>query len=166
LAGTTRQLASFFLFDISGLTAPDVNDPGFVATFRFEVQSVLNTLVDMPLNLGRNTSGAWNDSGTSNPLHDWGFADETSAVAAADVQLLNSDVRNYSDGDTVEVDVTTIVKDWVLGNTTNQGFVLFGSNDNQGIGVLTPELETVVPEPGSLALVGLGGLCLLRRRRS
>jgi len=40
-----------------------------------------------------------------------------------------------------------------------------GGTGNIHINDLTAE-GTVIPEPGSLALIGLGGLCLLRRRRA
>lgn len=47
---------------------------------------------------------------------------------------------------------------------TNQNFIYFSSNSTGDTLINTITIENV-PEPGSLALLGLGGLCMLKRRR-
>lgn len=52
---------------------------------------------------------------------------------------------------------------------SNEGFPFQGNNDNLGEGAVSVadfHRLVTVPEPGSLALLGLGGLLIARRRRS
>lgn len=76
----------------------------------------------------------------------------------------------------VEFDVTDIVNDWISGDNTVFAIALTGKNDTSGNDFLHGFLNntenpgstflTVVPEPGSMALLSLGFVGLLRRRRT
>ena len=73
--------------------------------------------------------------------------------------------------------MTQIVSDWIDGNNTVFAIALTGDNDTSGSSFLHGFLNNseapgssflsveTVPEPGSLALLGLGAGLLLRRRR-
>jgi hypothetical protein len=75
----------------------------------------------------------------------------------------------------VTFDVTSIVNDWLDGSNTIFAIALTGTNDTSGNGFLHGFLNntespgstflTVVPEPASVALIGLGGVALIARRR-
>jgi len=124
--------------------------------------------------VGRIQGGTWDSGGSNNPLHDWGFDDESGTVAAADGKLLVANVKFTADPTvtniTVDADVSDIVKGWVEGTNSNQGFVLYyDRNVFQGIGLDNPELLIVVPEPLTMLAVGMGiaglGGYIRKRRR-
>ena len=164
-----RQVATFLQFDVSSLTSADVNNAGFIAVFQIDYTFRLNTSNNLEILIGRNASGAWDSSGSNNPLHDWGFDDETSTAAAADGLTLMANVRTTTPPvNDIQVDVSGIVKGWVDGTNPNQGFVLYyDRNAYQGAGFRDAELLIVVPEPATFGLlaVGLLGLRASGRRR-
>lgn len=164
-----RQVATFLQFDLSALTTADVNNPGFVAVFQIDYTFQLNTINDLEIRLGRNTGGAWDSSGSNNPLHDWGFDDETSTEAAADGRTLLANVKPAAPPvNDIQVDVSDIVTGWVDGTNANQGFVLYyNANAFQGAGFRDAELLITVPEPATLSLfaVSLFGLLAPGRRK-
>lgn len=160
---TNRRIATFLQFDTSSLTAGDVNDAGFLATFSIEHVGHLNDLNNgMDLMFGRVDDGSWDDGGTSNPDFAWG-------LSSTNQTTLISNVQNYPNATNLTVDVTTIVQDWVLGNTSNQGIALFGI-DNGGNASQASYLQnasiSTIPEPATLGLIATfgGGLFFLRRR--
>lgn len=169
-----RQVSSFFQFDVSSLTVGDVTTPGFQAVFEIDYISQLNAFVgsnSAPAIVGRVVSGdGWDStSGIDFPLHDWGFDEATNTTTAQNTQTLIADIPALAPaGQTLSVDITDIVTGWVDGSFDNYGLVLFIDElEAQGAGFSNPEIVTsIVPEPGSLALLTLGGLLVTRRRRN
>lgn len=163
-----RRVASFLQFDTSSLSAADVNDPNFTATFTIDHVGHLNNInAGMDLGIGQVVSGAWDDDGGATPVFGW-------AAASTGQTTLLQNVQNSPNAVTgLTFDATAVIQDWVL-NGTNQGFALFGYLDD-GTGNPTnasylnnAALEwEIIPEPstGILGLFGASAL-LFRRRRS
>ena len=165
LSQDDMQVATFLQFDVSALTIADVNHPDFSAIFQIDYTFQLNTSNDLAILVGRNTSGAWDSSGSHNPLHDWGFDDEAATAAAADGRTLVANVRTTTPPvNDIQVDVSDIVKGWVDGTNPNQGFVLYyNRNAFEGAGFRDAELLITVPEPSTLSLSVLAALNLISR---
>ncbi len=158
-----RRAATFLLFDTSSLTEEDVNAAGFSATFEIEHVGRLNGINNgMDLMFGQVSGGNWDDNGSNNPDFAWG-------LNSTNQMTLLSDVLNYASSTNLTLDVTDIVKDWVLGNTSNQGITLFaldnGGNASQASYLQNASITTI-PEPSTLGLMGImgGGLLLIRRK--
>ncbi len=118
----------------------------------------------------------WNEASTGNA---WG----TVGGSWGGSQLGNNDVLNTEAGGfqtyTSNAALVAEVQDWLDNPSTNYGIHLRRRFGNTGQFVTLPSSEagsnqpelvvnytyTPVPEPGTLALAGLGGLMLLRRRR-
>lgn len=134
----SQQVASFLQFDLTSLTAYQVNAASFSAIFEIDYVSQLNTVnAGLDVAVGRNTSGAWDSTGSNNPLHDWGWADESGGSVTADqLGVLVTEVSTATPpSNNIQIDVTSTVKDWVNGVNSNDGFVLFGlDNVAQGAG--------------------------------
>lgn len=82
---------------------------------------------------------------------------------------------NFTDLSTEYVDVTATVNGWINDSTTNKGFALFQTAGSGNVELasmtyptdenLRPALVDVVPEPSSSAMLALGSLALLARRK-
>ena len=161
------RVASFMAFDLNSLSAADVANPGFTATFAIDFTARLNTTNGLAATVGRveddGVAGdSWNTSGAAGtvPLFEWGNS-------SADQQVVVANVLSDSFG-TYTIVVTSIVRDWVNGTHANNGLVLFGgSRSFQGAGFQNAQLTVAVPEPSTLLLtiMGLLGLAVPRLRR-
>ena len=168
---SNRQISSFFQFDVSSITLADTATLGFNVTFTIEYNSQLNNFTatnDASAIIGRvASSDGWDTSGTDYPLHDWGFDESGPTTIALDTQTLIASIPSLAPtGQEVTVDVTSIVTSWVDGTNDNYGLVLFINKlESQGAGFSNPELIASIPEPSSFALLALGLLPLVRRKR-
>ncbi len=135
------QIRTFVEFDLSAISAENVANPGFSATFGIDFVTRLNTVNDMGVVLGRvQDDGIAGDSwGTEEgvfPLYEWGGEN------AADTVTVVDNIKTDPLGARL-VDVTGIVRDWVNGVHDNNGFVLSGSGDAfQGAGLNNARLVT------------------------
>tara|TARA_B110000908_G_C10267017_1_gene465212 strand:+ start:7403 stop:8116 length:714 start_codon:yes stop_codon:yes gene_type:complete len=81
---------------------------------------------------------------------------------------------NFTNESAHYLDVTSSVNDWINTPANNNGFAIFSTSGNVELASVTntntallPALTDTapVPEPSSTALLGLGGLALIMRRR-
>ena len=153
------RIASFFKFDLSSLTTSIVNSSIFSATFEAELAGRVNTVRNLGASIGQvNTN--WDNVSGSFPLFEY-------AAASTNKQTLVGNVKTAA-FTTYSIDITSIVRDWVNGTQDNNGLVLFGSRrEFQGAGFNSTALKVEVPEPSSIAILGLGliGLGLRRFKR-
>ena len=183
--GDTRngqQFASFLNFDVGALTAADVANPTFEAIFSIDYDSRLNSVNNgANVLVGQNVLGAWDTTGTSNPLYDWGWNDgdtnddtpdpnAAQGVFAENTQLIVEGIAATDPlGQRISVDISDIIANWVNDPTTNQGLVLFQEfNQSNGAGFSDAQIVVsvaAVPEPSSLAILLMGGTFVASRRR-
>jgi len=151
-----RMIASFIQFDLSSLTAGIVNASDFSAFFDADFTERLNSIHNMSVMLGQVNEG-WDNVIGSLPLFEFAGLSTNSATLVGNVK--NDDFGTYS------LDVTNIVRDWVNGTETNNGFVVYGSTPvYQGAGFNNIALQVEVPEPTTLAIFALGMIGLASRR--
>jgi len=157
LSQESKRIATFLDFDLSYLTASNVNASGFSALFSLDFVSRLNGKNNLTVLLGQ-VESAWSDAAGSLPLFEY-------AQASSNQKDLVSNVKIDAFG-TFTVDVTGIVQGWVNGVQDNNGLVVFGeSTVFQGAGFNNPSLIVNVPAPTTIAILGLAlvGLSLSRR---
>ena len=159
LSQESQRIATFLDFDLSYLTASNVNASGFSALFSLDFVSRLNDKNNLTVLLGQ-VESAWSDTIGFLPL----FEDADVSTNQSD---LVSNVKTDAFG-TYTVDVTGIVQDWVNGVQDNNGLVVFGeSTVFQGAGFNNPSLIVNVPAPTTIAILGLAlvGLSLSRKMK-
>ena len=108
-------------------------------------------------------SDIWNDSGSTGtvPLFEWG---DTSL----NQQTLLANVLTASLNSLQSIDLLSTVTGWANGSIENNGIVVFGDRlQFQGAGFASPLLNITIPEPATVALLGLGvaGFGFQRRKR-
>jgi hypothetical protein len=160
LIGTEGEIRSMAEFDLSGFTVP----PGeFISDAMFEVRITTIDVFGMGVD-GDIPSGLAVDGYLGNGV------DELSDFEAGDGNQLDSlPISDPQIGDILRFSVTPFITDLVNAGETWAGLTLraesFGGlmfEEGQGYPRLT--IQTAVPEPGTLALCGLAGILLLRRR--
>lgn len=137
-----KQIATFHRFDVSGLTAEQVNSEVFSARFSVDFVEGLNDVVNSPLQVRRVLAeNTWDTSGQPGtvPLYEW--SDDIT-----DTFTLTGNVREgVQPPATLIVDVTGVVQDWVNGVQPNNGLVLSIGPNNQGAAYNNPQLTTLLP---------------------
>ena len=156
---TDRHIASFIDFDVSGITIAEANDPNFEAVFSADFVSRLNALNAAPATVGQVTDATITFDSA-------GLTTTGGAGSAINPVELIGNIQTEAFG-IVSTDITTIVQGWVNDPATNLGLAVYiPILEAQAAGFTSPQLvASVVPEPSALALLALGFLPLVRRRR-
>ncbi|MGJ8725772.1 MAG: sulfatase-like hydrolase/transferase [Roseibacillus sp.] len=131
---TDRRISAFLNFDVSTLTAADLNSPGFSVSFTADYDFQLNNLNSTAAVVGRVTDSAW-DGTTTLPEHSWGI------TTSGDRASLIVDISASAPPASVSLDVTSIVTGWVNGTIDNFGLVVFvGDLESNAAGFSNPRL--------------------------
>ncbi len=157
--GSTPEMRSFLKFDITGLNSEDAVTSAVFRIYRsdsdsnnYQYGSVFLFSLDSAF-----------DTGAANKYSQLGGTSRGTILAPADTS------NKY-----FEVDVTALVQAWQADPSSNFGFAIRGEEGFNGTGKIfhsatganVPQLVvTTVPEPSAIALLGLGGLALVIRRR-
>ncbi|MGJ8640823.1 MAG: DNRLRE domain-containing protein [Opitutaceae bacterium] len=142
-----RRISSYLLFDLTDPSiAATIANPGFGVSLTLDYVSRLNDINSSSVSIGRVTTAAW-DSTTTPPLHAYGYDSATGSASAADViDIIANLATEAPTGQTLTIDVTTIVSDWVRGDQPNFGFVLFINQlEAQAAGFDNPQLVFTTP---------------------
>ncbi|MEJ6567291.1 MAG: DNRLRE domain-containing protein [Akkermansiaceae bacterium] len=135
-----RRISSYFKFDLSDPSVADaLVSPPYTASLTLEYVGQLNTLNGGTASVGRVTTADW-DSTANFPLHSYGLESGVGTNAANIIDFLEIATTPPA-GETLTIDVTNIVIDWVNGTQPNYGFVLFiNQNVSQAAGFNNPQL--------------------------
>lgn len=152
---------TYLRFDFSDLTPAIVSGDNFFATFAIDYQARVNGLNNLQVGMDVvDDANVWTDTSGDYPMAEW------VELGSADHVLVNN-VFATDPPQTMFVDITEDVREWVTGAKANNGYVIFGtSNEYQGAGFANARIYAV-PEPGTCLLLLLASACglLLRRRR-
>jgi hypothetical protein len=157
-------------FDVSGIAAAEDVLTATLTFDAYQLSAIGVTNTGFDLEIGQLTAAFTYAGATIN-----GVA-QTPAIDVITSPSLVYPVTSYI------FDVTAIVQDWVDGGAGNFGFLFdMSATVNNGMGFADSIGDThqdgttatnmmnlnitTTPEPGSLALLGLGGLAMIRRRR-
>lgn len=169
-----RQIQTYLIFNLSGLTPDMVNGAGFQSTLTLDYIEQLNSLTAAAnaMSVRAAVVGAgnsWSDTVGDYPLATWlAPADSNgSGLETLGFEVL-ADVPGTDPSaatDEIVLDMTSIVQDWVNGTTPNNGLVIYGTPDaNQGAGFTFTSLVSV-PEPSTALLLGFAAFATTSRRR-
>ncbi len=157
---TGARGVTYLRFDFSDLTPAIVNGEDFFATFAIDYQARVNGLNNLQVGMDVvDDANAWTATSGDYPMAEW------VELGSAD-HILVDNVLSTDPPQTMFVDVTADVRDWVTGAKANNGYVIFGtSNEFQGAGFANARIYAV-PEPGAWLLLLTALTCglLLRRR--
>ena len=150
-----RRVRLFIQFDLTGLTGDTITS----AELKFDGYS-LNDINSGTISVSQVTND-WAPGGTPDPTY-------SPATTNAVTQALNIGAGGPGTAASYTFDVTTIAQNWQGGDTNNGFFIELTSDTiDNGLGMNNFSLDvTSVPEPSSAALLGLGSLALILRRRS
>lgn len=167
VGGNTQH--SLLQFDVSALAGKTITSATLTLTHDsaiYHTGQPLGTQADLYAAAQPwNTGATWNTTDGSTP---WTTPGGTSTGTL--FAFNNTVIPDNSGVVPVSFDVTSLVSDWTSGALTNDGILLTGT-EGDGLhfyiaGADAPSLTiTYTPEPASLALIGLGGLSILARRR-
>lgn len=143
-----RRISSYIQFDLTDPAAVSaLAPPVYSASLTLEYAARLNTLNGGTASLGRVATAAW-DSDVAFPLHSYGFDSATLMATAADVTDFIANVATdvAPTGQTLSIDVSTIVRNWDNGVNPNHGFVVFFNQlVSQGAAFNNPQLVISYP---------------------
>lgn len=162
-----RAVVTFSVSDIvttTGIAVADLGTTPFGITFDTEDQNQLGVGSYRADFLGFVPNGTFPDSGQADPLFDWG----PTADLYDTTEEVDSGISDTLAAQTITIGplfLTGVADD---GNLTNDFVVIGIRYDEPQAPNVSATLSNyslqVVPEPASLALLGLGGLCVLCRR--
>lgn len=135
------RISSYVKFDLTDPAAVAAfASPPYSASLTLEYVGQLNTSNGGAASVGRVTTADW-DSTSNFPLHSYGYEAGVGANAADVSVFINNIATTPATGQTLEIDVTNIVINWIDGGQPNFGFALFmNQNVSQAASFNNPQL--------------------------